>query len=54
MLGSGILIDQNWPHMILKKAVRLIRTRWVFYSLNPILFIENTEEQLITLLTNLL
>jgi hypothetical protein len=53
-LGIGILIDQNWPRMILKKAVRLIRTREVFYSLNPILFIENTEKQLITLLTNLM
>jgi len=38
--------------MILKKAVRLIRTREVFYSLNRILFIENTEKQLISLLTS--
>jgi len=51
-LGIGILIDQNWPHMILKKPVGLIRTREVFYSLNPILFIESTEKRLITLLTN--
>jgi hypothetical protein len=51
-LGNSILIDQNWPHMIFKKAVRLIKIRQVFYSLNSILFIENTEKQPIILLTN--